>query len=136
MAEEKSPFVEDAKVARRTEPRFGESGQWRVAIVDRVYKNGRFILRGGDKQQWRPREPDSWYPHWYARQAGEGSPYSVREALIIWDASTEAMIEKDNAAYSHRYRLAGLKSRVEKMNPADIAPEVLVQIVELLPPEN
>lgn len=136
MDKSNPPFVEDAKVARRSEPHFGKPGQWKVAIVGRSYKNGRFILRGGDKQQWRPEAPDKWRPYWHARRAGNGDPYGIRDALIIWDATTEAMIEKDNADFAHRYRLSDMQSIVEKLKPEDIKPDVLVQIIELLKPEK
>ena len=95
----KSPFVAGARVAVR----YGYNSEWREDFVDKVYKTGRFTLRGS-KKQWRP------YRDGTAGMAGDRR-WSSAEARI-WNAEIESEIRAATDLSNRRRRLYAIQDRI------------------------
>lgn len=111
-----SPFVPGARVAIR----YGYYGEWREAFVDKVYKTGRFTLRGSS-QQWRPTD--------HGRAIQTGAKGDGRGEARIWSPEIDAAI--DNAA--RRRRLGVLRDRIARARVESFTDAMLDAIEAALP---
>lgn len=108
-------------------------GNAREAFVEKVYKTGRFTLRGNSNQQWKPfrfRGGDEESSHWRAHQTGDRW---TRAHLSIWDETTDAKISAKMAEQARRARLLGLQKRVERLLVDDVTDGMLDAIEGALP---
>ena len=79
------------------------------AFVDKVYKNGRFTLRGS-KQQWRPWS-HAWSDttRWSATETGSGWS---RQRLDLWDETTDKELSELLEAERTKTRWRDLQAKV------------------------
>lgn len=128
-----SPFVTGARVA--VQSRYNDNVT--EGFVDKVYKTGKFTLRGDTSkppQQWRPS-----YHRGYggtdkiihdARETGGG--YG-RRTLKIWDADTDSEIQERIAATKRRARLLEVRARVDDLREGEVTDVMLDAIEAALP---
>jgi len=81
----------------------------REAFIDKVYKNGNFILKGdSNKKQWKP--------YWTgdaAKEVGDTSRYAT--TVEVWDDAFDVLIAKKKAKTEHRRKAYDLSNRIRAM---------------------
>lgn len=107
MAEQASPFIAGARVAVHVGGGYYAPLSYKEAFVERVFKNGRFLLRDS-KQQWRPHEPAHYAKYWRAGETGNG-----RDQLRIWDDAADAEITAAIAKAARYQKFTKLKREIE-----------------------
>lgn len=117
----KSPFVPGARVAVR----YGLNSEWREDFVDKVYKAGRFTLRGS-KKQWRPHRDGS------ASMAGGGWGYIEAR---IWNAEIESEIREAMDLSNRRRRLYDIQDRIRSAR-AEWFTDAQIDAIEAALPEK
>lgn len=116
------PFQPGTRVAIRTGYYgygYGEC-TYNEAFVDRVYKNGRFLLRGSD-QQWKARH--SFHDDWRADRTGDRR--WDRSSVILWDEKNGAEIEAARAREALWDRACKIQKRVERWKREDVTRAML-----------
>lgn len=117
------PFVPGARVAIEY-----SDGRCREDFVEKVYKTGRFTLREGGRQQWKPYEHRDWKDGstcWKAQEAGK---YRSRRYVTIWNAATGAKITAQMAAHRRHVRWQDIKAQVWKLRDDDVSDALLDQL--------
>lgn len=128
-AETPNPFIAGARVAI--------SDRWNrdaltEGFVEKVYKNGRFTLRGSS-QQWRPYSPGTYSENkheWRAHETGDGFAKGV---LTIWNEHTNADLTAKLSRHQHSVRWQEVRLRVDRLIGEQVTPEQLAQIEAALP---
>ena len=120
-------FVPGARVAV-----ISNLGRAREAFVEKVYKNGNFILRDDkNRQQWRPHTAYNITDHKSADPAGSRSIWNS-EHIRLWDDESNAELTVKVEREDKRKRLDAVASALRKMRPDDIAMADLQQIEDIL----
>lgn len=119
-----NPFVPGTRVAIKSKYDGLSEG-----FVDKVYKSGRFILRGST-QQYRPDNYNNG-DTWNAWETGDGW---FKRSLRIWNAETDSEILATNAANARKAKWHALKSRIERMREGELTDAMLEAIEAALPP--
>lgn len=123
----KSPFVPGARVAIMSHYR----DETKEAFVEKVYKNGNFILKDGGRQQYHPTcSKWSGVIEWRAVPTGGGY---VRDKLQIWDEHTDQQIREAIAETKRKQRLRDVRLRVERLRIGEVSDEMLDAIEAVLP---
>lgn len=124
-----SPFVPGARVAI-----IGDNGwrrlRYREGFVDKVYKTGRFTLRGSS-QQWRPWKPSNSVlgsDYWTATATGDRG-FGDHGRLRIWDAAADAEISAVIAEGERERRIKDIARRFERLDPSKID-EAALDVIE------
>lgn len=114
-----STFKEGTRVAVQHGGR-GVNPYYSEHFVEKVYKNGNFILKGDPhRKQWCPYGDGVG-----ARQTGNFS-FGGRPQLKIWDETTDAEIAAANERQKRRDRMWKIKREVEHMHAEKFTDEVL-----------
>lgn len=135
MAATEHPFKPGTIVAVRSAHHFSHRPpSWKNHAVEKVHKNGRFVLAGSPQQQWNawpPRENGADSDRlWHAVPAGE-SRYSGRTVFLI-DESSAPMIRKGEEEDRAHRRLMAVQEKIERLRYADTTPEMLTGIEDAL----
>lgn len=92
------------------------------AFVDKVYRNGNFILKGDEtRQQWRP--------YWdgdKARQVGETSRFAT--TVVIWDEQFDDQRAAIALRKAHVHRAHELERKVKAIRFEFLEPEQLSEL--------
>lgn len=107
------PFQPGVRVAIR-EPHGFDAYQYIECFVEKTYKTGRFTLKGGNGQQWRPNEQwdgDGEPPRWIADVAGPRS----WGRMFLWDDRTDAEIRANNDRITRGKRFMTLQNQIARM---------------------
>lgn len=123
---EQHPFKPGTRVAIRTSCYGNGEHSYREAFVDRVYKNGRFLLRGST-QQWRTNR-SYMRDQWEAYRTGDRR--WDRDSVILWDEKNGAEIEASRARDKLWDRARKIKDRVERWKPEDVT-EAMLDAIEV-----
>jgi hypothetical protein len=123
--EETNPFVPGARVAISD-----GWDNWHEGFVEKVHKTGRFTLKDGKGQQWRPVS----YRDSYWRAFKTGVVGWDRSSLRIWDDAADAEIKEIFAAQARRNRHVELRKRFDRVGADDLTDAMLDQISDALPP--
>lgn len=104
--------------------------EWETFEVEKVFKNGRFTLKGRDGQ-WNayPPRPNDGYgePYWYAYRAGDSR---YRDGTIfIWNNESSSFINEGFAMIARERRLKKLQQRFERLRYGDIT-DVALDAIE------
>lgn len=128
MSEKQTPFVPGARVAYQ---RWRDSG-WQERFVEKTYKSGRFTLKGGNGQQWRPSSyclgdgPVVWTAH------PTGDHYS-RTYIKLWTPETDKEISRAIAETKRRDRWLELRHSLDRLRLDDLTDAMLDAIETALP---
>ncbi len=124
-----TPFIPGARVAV-------ERGTWSnipdyiEGIVEKVHKNGNFVLRGS-KQQWSPwKEGFGDIRRWRARATGEGYR---KPQLVLWDSETDKEIQEWIAKAKRDKRYHAIRDQICRMSSDQFTEIMLDQIEKALP---
>lgn len=123
---EQHPFQPGTRVAIRTSRYGNGEPSYREAFVDRVYKNGRFLLRGSP-QQWKASH-SYMRDQWQADRTGESR--WDRDSVILWDEKNGAEIEAARAREKLWNRARKIQDRVERWKREDVT-ESMVNTIEV-----
>ncbi len=93
-------------------------------IVEKVYKTGRFVLKGST-QQWRPFQP-GYNSHWCAEETGPRGWHSY--LARVWDAEADQEIAEKKAAAERRRRLFVVKQAVNNLRPESVSEELVASL--------
>jgi hypothetical protein len=118
------PFVPGAKVAMNNCSRWGAS-EWQEFEVEKLFKNGRFTLKGREGQwsAYPPSENSYGEKHWHAHRAG-ASRYGDG-VLLIWNENSDAEIKEGFATFAREKRLKKLQHRFERLRYSDVTDAAL-----------
>jgi hypothetical protein len=120
-----SPFVPGARVAIR----YGHSDNYTESFVDKVYKTGRFTLRGAPKQQWRPSTwrdfGDDAKTTWVAYKTNDRWSRSM---LKIWDATTDTEISAALAAQARLERFDKVRTKIGRLRTSEVTDGFLTKL--------
>ena len=133
MSDEQSPFVPGARVALL----HGYSGNYIERFVDKVYKTGRFTLKGDTSkppQQWRP---STWRvfgrgdkTEWTASRTGETG--YMRSQLKIWNEDTDKEISEKIAQSRRRDLHSRIVDQIQKIPSDKLTDLMLVKLQEAI----
>ncbi|MET4529186.1 hypothetical protein [Bradyrhizobium sp. JR18.2] len=125
------PFIPGAKVAMQSGGRWG-AAEWQEFEVEKLFKNGRFTLKGREGQ-WNAYPPSAngyGDKHWHAYRAGS-SRYG-EGTLLIWDENSDAEIKEGFATSAREKRLKKLQHGFERLRYGDVTDAALDAIESAL----
>lgn len=117
---QQSPFVTGTRVAISN-----GWDNWHEGEIEKVYKTGRFTLKGCTKQ-WRPSSPLGESGYWRAHPTG-GDNWS-RTYLRIWDERADAEIKEIFAAQARKNRRRKLHDLLGAIHDGNLTDAMLDQI--------
>jgi hypothetical protein len=102
-----TPFIPGARVAVSEKYSDGLT----EGLVEKVYKNGNFTIRGS-KQQWRPWQNNYGGRNWGAMETGSGWH---RRTLKLWDETTDKEIQQKIEEQRTKERWRAIRAKIEGM---------------------
>lgn len=120
MSETANPFLPGARVAIKIR----HSDGYAEGFVGKVYKTGRFTLRGSARQ-WRPERPSQYREFWSAVQTGESY---YRNYLKIWDDTTDAEIRSERSKAIRQNKWLKLIDRIKSIRFEQITDELVSEV--------
>jgi len=109
MDEQASPFVVGQRVALVNTGGFGPT-HYGESVVEKVYKNGRFVIRGYG--QYRP-EYSHFNKEWQGIKAGSdrySSPYA-----LAWDDRVAGLVDSAKNEAVRRQRWRSIQDRIARL---------------------
>lgn len=119
------PFQPGVRVAQR----LFHGDNYAERFVEKVHKSGRFTLKNGGAQQWKP---ESWWngdgkPRRHAAQTTSG------DHIFLWDDEIDNEIREHAITKAKRERLSAIRKCIAGLHHGDITAEMLDKLEAALP---